>query len=88
MSLDPDVSHLGPDAASLGQAGTGAGPAGSSAPLKARLLDQSRVAGIGNLIADEVLWRAGLVTRCDRRLAVTGRVAASAPPSRAGPCPT
>ena len=34
--------------------------AGSKAPLKARLLDQSRVAGIGNLIADEVLWRAGL----------------------------
>ena len=33
---------------------------GSEAPLKARLLDQSRVAGVGNLIADEVLWRAGL----------------------------
>lgn len=28
--------------------------------LKARLLDQRRVAGIGNLIADELLWRAGL----------------------------
>ena len=28
--------------------------------LKARLLDQSRLAGVGNLIADEVLWRAGL----------------------------
>jgi len=28
--------------------------------LKARLLDQSRIAGIGNLIADEVLWRAGI----------------------------
>ncbi len=32
----------------------------SSAPLKARLLDQSRIAGIGNLLADEILWRAGL----------------------------
>jgi formamidopyrimidine-DNA glycosylase len=28
--------------------------------LKARLLDQGRVAGVGNLIADEALWRAGL----------------------------
>ncbi|HEY4928351.1 MAG TPA: DNA-formamidopyrimidine glycosylase family protein [Acidimicrobiales bacterium] len=60
VTLDPDVSHLGPDAASLGVAGLGRALAGSTAPLKARLLDQSRVAGIGNLIADEVLWRAGL----------------------------
>jgi len=30
---------------------------GSSVPLKARLLDQQRLAGVGNLIADEVLWR-------------------------------
>jgi formamidopyrimidine-DNA glycosylase len=60
VTLDPDVSHLGPDAASLGAAGLGRALAGSAAPLKARLLDQSRVAGIGNLIADEVLWRAGL----------------------------
>jgi formamidopyrimidine-DNA glycosylase len=32
----------------------------SRAPLKAWLLDQAHVAGIGNLIADEALWRAGL----------------------------
>jgi formamidopyrimidine-DNA glycosylase len=60
VTLDPDVSHLGADAASIGVAGLGRALAGSSAPLKARLLDQSRVAGVGNLIADEVLWRAGL----------------------------
>ena len=30
------------------------------APVKARLLDQSVVAGVGNLLADEALWRAGL----------------------------
>ena len=28
----------------------------SRAPLKARILDQGHLAGIGNLIADEVLW--------------------------------
>jgi formamidopyrimidine-DNA glycosylase len=60
VTLDPDVTRLGPDAASLGAAALARVLAGSSAPLKARLLDQSRVAGIGNLIADEVLWRAGL----------------------------
>jgi len=60
VSVDPDVSGLGPDAASVGVAGLTGALRGSSAPLKARLLDQSRIAGIGNLIADEVLWRAGL----------------------------
>jgi formamidopyrimidine-DNA glycosylase len=60
VSLDPDVSRLGPDAWSVGVAGLAAALAGSPVPLKARLLDQSQVAGVGNLIADEVLWRAGL----------------------------
>jgi formamidopyrimidine-DNA glycosylase len=36
----------------------GEGPA-----LKARLLDQSKLAGIGNLLADEILWRAALDPR-------------------------
>jgi formamidopyrimidine-DNA glycosylase len=30
------------------------------APLKARVMDQSVIAGVGNLLADEALWRAGL----------------------------
>jgi formamidopyrimidine-DNA glycosylase len=32
----------------------------SRAPVKAVLMDQSRVAGLGNLLCDEVLWRAGI----------------------------
>jgi formamidopyrimidine-DNA glycosylase len=60
VSLDPDVSELGPDAASITGSELAGALRGSTAPLKARLLDQSRVAGIGNLIADELLWRAGL----------------------------
>jgi formamidopyrimidine-DNA glycosylase len=64
LLLDPDEGALGPDAATatvaelraaLGTRGPGAGP-----PLKARLLDQTRLAGVGNLLADEILWRAGL----------------------------
>ena len=60
VSLDPPEHGLGPDARNIGAAGLRAALAGSAAPLKARLLDQARVAGIGNLIADEALWRAGL----------------------------
>ena len=32
-------------------------------PVKARLLDQSAIAGVGNLLADETLWRAGIDPR-------------------------
>lgn len=58
--LEPEESRLGPDARSIGPAELRDALAGSSAPLKARLMDQARVAGIGNLLADEMLWRAGL----------------------------
>ena len=37
--------------------------AAASAPLKARLLDQGVIAGVGNLLADEILWRAKLSPR-------------------------
>jgi formamidopyrimidine-DNA glycosylase len=38
----------------------GASAAGRTAPLKSFLLDQSRVAGVGNIYADEALYRARL----------------------------
>jgi formamidopyrimidine-DNA glycosylase len=63
VSLDPDEDALGPDAASVGLAALRAGLGASRAPLKARLMDQARLAGVGNLIADEALWRAGLDPR-------------------------
>lgn len=58
--LDPDHSRLGPDAAEITReqfrirVGTG------RAPVKARLLDQAALAGVGNLLADEALWLARL----------------------------
>jgi formamidopyrimidine-DNA glycosylase len=58
--LDPDVSVLGPDAMAITPGELAATLRASKAPLKARLMDQSKVAGIGNLIADELLWRAAL----------------------------
>lgn len=60
VELDPDEGRLGPDAASITAAPLRDALVGSTAPLKARLLDQSRVAGLGNLLVDETLWRAGL----------------------------
>ena len=63
VTLDPPESRLGPDAltVTLGQLRATLGR--STAPLKARLMDQSRLAGVGNLAADEALWRAGLDPR-------------------------
>jgi formamidopyrimidine-DNA glycosylase len=58
--LDPDVAAMGPDAATVTLGQLRRCLADSTAPLKARLMDQARLAGIGNLLADEALWRAGL----------------------------
>jgi formamidopyrimidine-DNA glycosylase len=56
--LDPDLSRLGPDAGEVTRAEFRATVGRSDAPLKARLMDQSAIAGVGNLLADEILWRA------------------------------
>lgn len=60
VELDPDDTRLGPDAFDLTSEQLAAAVEGSRAPLKARLLDQHRVAGLGNLLVDEILWRSGL----------------------------
>jgi formamidopyrimidine-DNA glycosylase len=60
VRLDPPVERLGPDAQLITPAQFRAALNTGSAPVKARLLDQQRIAGIGNLLADEILWRARL----------------------------
>ena len=60
VEIDPDEDRLGPDAGDVSVAALGAILAESNAPLKARLMDQARLAGLGNLLTDELLWRAGL----------------------------
>ncbi len=66
LEIAPDEGRLGPDALDVTLArlrtalAVGRGRNGSAAPLKARLMDQERLAGVGNLLADEILWRAGL----------------------------
>ena len=66
FEIDPDLSELGPDALRLTRrdfdevvrVARGDGP-----PIKARLLDQSHVAGVGNLLGDEMLFEAGIDPR-------------------------
>jgi formamidopyrimidine-DNA glycosylase len=60
VELDPDEERLGPDALELTLAYLRAIVSKSRAPLKAVLMDQSRIAGLGNLLVDEALFRAGL----------------------------
>jgi formamidopyrimidine-DNA glycosylase len=61
--IEPDFTHVGPDAAEVGRAEFRERVGRGSAPVKARLLDQKAIAGVGNLLADEILWRARLSPR-------------------------
>jgi formamidopyrimidine-DNA glycosylase len=58
VRLDPPVETLGPDAKEITPAQFRALLARGTAPVKARLLDQDALAGVGNLLADQALWQA------------------------------
>lgn len=58
--LEPSFDRLGPDALTLTRSQLARAVGERRAPLKAVLLDQRRVAGLGNLLVDEVLWWARL----------------------------
>lgn len=60
VRLDPDLDALGPDAGEVSRREFGERVGRGRAPVKARLLDQSVLAGIGNLLADETLWQAAI----------------------------
>lgn len=58
--VEPDLSTLGVDAAAIRLRDVERILGSSRAPVKAVLMDQARVAGLGNLLTDEILWRAGV----------------------------
>jgi formamidopyrimidine-DNA glycosylase len=58
--LDPDEERLGVDASTITPRDFATMLAGSTVAVKARLMDQRQMAGVGNLLADEILWRAGI----------------------------
>src|SRR6185503_19700337 len=61
--IEPDFSHVGPDAGEVSREEFAERVGRGTAPLKAKLLDQSAIAGVGNLLADEILWRARMSPR-------------------------
>lgn len=60
VELDPDEKRLGADVFTITPSQLADRVFVGSMAIKARLLDQSRISGVGNLIADETLWRAGI----------------------------
>src|SRR5690606_13696690 len=56
---DPDEHRLGADALTLTASQLALALGRSTAPVKARLTDQTRFAGLDNLLTDEALLRAG-----------------------------
>jgi len=63
VRLGPDLDDLGPDAAEVGVGEFRERVGRGRTAVKARLLDQSVLAGVGNLLADEALWQARLDPR-------------------------
>jgi formamidopyrimidine-DNA glycosylase len=56
--IDPKFGHVGPDAADVSREEFRRLIGRGRAPIKARLLDQGAISGLGNLLIDEVLWQA------------------------------
>ncbi len=63
--LDPDFSHVGPDAAGVGRDDFRRLIGRGHTAVKARLLNQGAIAGVGNLLADQALWQARIAPRRD-----------------------
>jgi formamidopyrimidine-DNA glycosylase len=61
--LEPDLSRLGPDAALATREEFRRRVGRGASPIKARIMDQGVIAGIGNLLADEILWQARIDPR-------------------------
>ena len=63
ISLDPDLGHLGVEFDAVTPKRLATALVGRRGVLKSVLLDQTVVAGLGNLCVDEVLWWAALDPR-------------------------
>lgn len=60
LELDATFEGLGPEASTVTVDELTASVSGRRKAIKAVLLDQALIAGLGNLLADEALWRAGI----------------------------
>jgi formamidopyrimidine-DNA glycosylase len=60
VELDPDEDRLGVDAFAVNAARLRAAIGNRRTATKAALMNQAAIAGLGNLLVDEILWRAGI----------------------------
>jgi formamidopyrimidine-DNA glycosylase len=58
--LNPNFDHVGPDAGEISRDEFRQRVGRGKTALKARLLDQGALSGVGNLLADQALWQARL----------------------------
>jgi formamidopyrimidine-DNA glycosylase len=58
--LNPTLARVGPDAAEVTRDDFRRLIGAGRAPVKARLMDQRAISGVGNLLADQALWQARL----------------------------
>lgn len=72
VELDPDRDLLGFEASTITAEELERVFGASTTAIKTRLLDQGKLAGLGNLLVDETLWRSGLdpARRCNTLAAV------------------
>ncbi|MDW3205324.1 MAG: bifunctional DNA-formamidopyrimidine glycosylase/DNA-(apurinic or apyrimidinic site) lyase [Alphaproteobacteria bacterium] len=77
----PHLAHLGPEPLSdrFSVAHFSAAIAGKRTPIKAALLDQRLVAGLGNIYVCEALWRAGISPRRSAHTVAGARAARLVP---------
>ena len=63
VQINPDLDTLGTDLYEITSHSFSEVLKHSTRPIKARLMDQSKIAGLGNLLTDEILWRSSIDPR-------------------------
>ena len=63
VQINPNLDTLGTDLYEITAPSLSAVLKYSARPIKAQLMDQSKIAGLGNLLTDEILWRSSIDPR-------------------------
>ena len=63
VQINPNLDTLGTDLYEVTATSLSEVLKHSARPIKARLMDQSKIAGLGNLLTDEILWRSSIDPR-------------------------
>jgi formamidopyrimidine-DNA glycosylase len=60
IELDPETENLAPEASTIREPDLRNALVGRRKAIKTALLDQHLIAGLGNLLVDEILWQVGI----------------------------